>query len=345
VAGSSPLVRQWILLRSLSARHGGATIQELVAELGVCEKTIRRDLAVFTSAGFPIEETIERFGRKKWRLDPLKTQPGLTFAFDEAAALYLGRRFLDPLAGTPFWDAAQRAHKKIRATLGKEAARYLERFAGMFHQTSVGTHDYARKSDVIDNLMLGIEDRRALFITYQSLRATEPVTYDAYPYGLVYHRGSLYLVGFAPQHGEIRHWKVDRMEAAELTELKFPKPPDFDLATHLSSSFGIYHGDGEIPIKIRFTSAVARYVTESAWHPSQQLHPQPDGSLLATFCLGSTEEIKRWILSFGPEAEVLEPERLRQEIADEARQILQNYEAQQPTRQQIPVQQSSRRPR
>jgi len=57
----------------------------------------------------PLEETVEEFGRKRWRLDPAKTQPGLGFAFDEAVALYLGRRFLDPLAGTVFWDAAQRA--------------------------------------------------------------------------------------------------------------------------------------------------------------------------------------------------------------------------------------------
>ena len=192
---ASPLVRQWILLRTLCARHHGATVKELSAEMGVSEKTIRRDLETFQTAGFPLIETVEQFGRKKWRIDPSKNQPGMCFAYDEAIALYLGRRFLEPLAGTVFWEAAQRAFRKIRASLGKEALKYVDQFATVFHQTMVGVSDYSQKADLIDDLMVAIEDRRAVFITYQSLRATEPVTYDIYPFGLTYHRGSLYLVG------------------------------------------------------------------------------------------------------------------------------------------------------
>ena len=190
-----PLVRQWLLLRTLSARRCGATLKELVQELGVSEKTVRRDLETFQAVGFPLVGTVERFGRKTWRIEPAKSGPGLCFAFDEAVALYLGRRFLEPLAGTVFWQAAQQAFQKIRASLGKQALEYIEQFAAVFHQTIVGASDYAAKADLIDDLMVAIEDRRAVFIAYQSLRATEPVSYDIYPLGLAYHRGSLYLVG------------------------------------------------------------------------------------------------------------------------------------------------------
>jgi predicted DNA-binding transcriptional regulator YafY len=136
-----PLVRQWVLLRTLSARHHGASIEELAGELSVSTKTIRRDLQTFQQAGFPLEETVEQFGRKRWRIDPAKGRPGLSFAFDEAVALYLARRLMEPLAGTPFWEAAQRAFRKIRATLGSEALKYVERFGELFNQTMVGTSD------------------------------------------------------------------------------------------------------------------------------------------------------------------------------------------------------------
>ena len=159
--------------------------------------------------------------------------------------------------------------------------------------------------------MVGIEDKRAVFITYQSLQATEPVTYDLYPYGLAYHRGSLYLIGFAPDHREIRHWKVDRIEAAELTPVHFNPPSDFDLHEHMAKSFGVFSGSGDVHVKVRFSPTVSRYVTESKWHSSQTLAPQKDGSLIAEFDLNHTEEIKRWIQSFGKHAVVIEPERLR----------------------------------
>ncbi|NLX96741.1 MAG: WYL domain-containing protein [Rhodopirellula sp.] len=318
------LVRQWLLLRTLSARRYGCTVKELAEEAAVSEKTVRRDLITFQQAGFPLQETVCPRGLKRWKLD-ITAEPALTFTFDEAVALYLGRRLMEPLAGTLFWEAAQRAFRKVRAMLGGERLKYVDRFAAMFHQTSPGAGDYSNHGEIIDQLVLGIEDRRAVFLTYQSLRATESVTYDAYPYGLIYHRGSLYLVGWSPDHGEIRHWKVDRIENAEVTEFPFQRPDDFDLAAHLEKSFGIYHGDGEIDVAIRFSPPVARYVKESRWHASQKLTPRPDGSLLAEFRLGNTEEIKHWILSFGRNAEVLEPPTLREEVIGELHALLSTY--------------------
>ena len=320
--GQSPLVRQWILLKTLCARSCGATVKELVHELGVSEKTIRRDLETFQKVGFPLQEEVGGQGRKAWRIDPAKNQPGLSFAFDEAIALYLGRRLLEPLAGTVFGEAASRAFRKIRAVLSPGALKYLERFAGIFHQTMLGVSDYARKADLIDQLLLAIEDRRAVFITYQSLRATEPVSYDVYPYALVHHHNSLYLVGHAPEHDQIRHWKIDRIDAVDLTSIHFQRPEGFDLQQHFAKSFGIFHGEGDIPVKIRFSPAVARYVQEKHWHESQKLTKEPDGSLLAEFRLGSTEEIKSWVLGFGRHAEVLQPHSLRQEIREEAESLL-----------------------
>lgn len=88
----SPLVRQWILLRTLSSRHYGATIKELAEEMAVSEKTIRRYLQTFQEAGFPLVEVEGEFGRKTWRLTRDKNQPPLSFTFDEAVALHLGQR-------------------------------------------------------------------------------------------------------------------------------------------------------------------------------------------------------------------------------------------------------------
>ena len=134
---------------------------------------------------------------------------------------------------------------------------------------------------------------------------------------MAYRRGSLYLIGFASDHREIRHWKVDRIEAAELTPIHFNPPRDFDLHEHMAKSFGVFSGSGNVHVKVRFSATVVRYVTESKWHSSQKLTPQKDGSLIAEFDLNHTEEIKRWIQSFGKHAVVIEPERLRAEMMDE----------------------------
>ena len=56
-----------------------------------------------------------------------------------------------------------------------------------------------------------------------------------------------------------------------------------------------------------------------------KLTSQKDGGLQAEFRLGSTEEIKSWVLSFGRHAEVVEPETLCREIAEHARALLAAY--------------------
>jgi len=217
--GESPLVRQWIVLKTLCARPSGATVRELMQELGVSEKTVRRDLETFQKVGFPLHEEVGEHGRKAWRVQPAAGQPGLSFTFDEAIALYLGRRLLEPLTGTVFWEAAQRAFRKVRAMLSAQALKYLDKFAGVFHQTLVGASDYSHQGDLIDQLVMAMEDRRIAHITYQSLQATEPITYDVYPLGMIHPRGSLYLVGWAPRHQRVQHWKVDRIEEVEVTGL------------------------------------------------------------------------------------------------------------------------------
>jgi predicted DNA-binding transcriptional regulator YafY len=130
-------------------------VKELAEELEVADKTVRRDLESFQRVGFPLHETVGPRGLKTWHLDAATSQPDLSFAYDEAIALYLGRRLMEPLAGTPFWDASQRAFRKIRASLDHGALDYIHRFAAVFHQTMVGTSDYSRKAELIDRLMVG----------------------------------------------------------------------------------------------------------------------------------------------------------------------------------------------
>ncbi len=314
----SPLIRQWLILKTLCSRGRGITIRSLAQEMEVSEKTIRRDIATFVEAGVPVEESTGDNGVKSWRLDPAAARADISFTFDEALALYLGRRYLAPFAGTDLWTAAQRAYRKVRASLGESDLNYLERFANVFQDTQFGVTNYAEKAEVIDSLLIGIEDRRVVFITYRSERSTEPVTYDIHPYRFTRHRNSLYLQGFKPEDEGLRTWKVDRIESAEVDQVRFVIPGDMDLDDRLAGSMGVFHSTGaETQIVVKFTRTVARYVAESTWHPSQQLIETSDG-IQVTFQLTDLHELKTWILSFGRHAEVVKPESLRLELREEA---------------------------
>ena len=108
-----PTPRQWKLISILKESKGGSTLKALAERLKVTERTIQRDLAKLIEHGLPILEMTEAHGRKLWfsKEDPFVPAK---FDFEEAAALYLGHRFLAPLANSSLWEASERGLQKIR---------------------------------------------------------------------------------------------------------------------------------------------------------------------------------------------------------------------------------------
>ena len=198
---STPQIqRQWQILIALMSRRMGMTIKELAQEARVDDRTIRRDLNTLRKANFPLEERVTAHGCKHWKMIDGGAIVPIHFNWSEAVALYLGRRLLDPLAGTNFWTSAQSAFSKIRAMLGEAALAQLSKVEKIFLQTMPGVSNYSEKAELIDLLMLAIEDHKIAWVAYQSERATEPVSLELYPYGIVYHKGSLYLVAHSRDH-------------------------------------------------------------------------------------------------------------------------------------------------
>jgi predicted DNA-binding transcriptional regulator YafY len=104
------------------------------------------------------------------------------------------------------------------------------------------------------------------------------------------------------------------VEIHQRSDLSFSPPAGFDVSKHLEKSFGIYHGTDSLTVRVRFSEKVARYVSEKQWHPSQKTRRLRNGSVELTFELATTAEVRQWIMSFGADAEVIEPMKLRQEL-------------------------------
>lgn len=321
---SSQLHRQWKILQLLEVSRRGCTVQELVTEAEVSDKTIRRDLKLLQTV-FEISETTGDGGVKRWRMKPLAQQMG--FNLTELLSLHLSQQFLEPLAGTPFWAGNRSVFRKVKGALGENALRYIHKLSAGIRSTNVGAGDYQKRGDLIDRLMVAIEDHKVTLIVYQSMQATEPVEQEVYPLGLIHHRGSLYLIAWSSRRSEVRNYKVDRIDDAAVQNLQYSVPSDFDLADWLSKSFGVWRSGSEDlqTIRIQFTHSAARYIQESTWHETQQLFPQPDGTMIAEFHLPDIEEILKWILSFGSNATALEPPALIERINEEVQQMLRSY--------------------
>ena len=75
-------------------------------------------------------------------------------------------------------------------------------------------------------------------------------------------------------------------------------------------------------VAIRFSRHAADYIREKRWHPSQEIRELPTGELEIRMTLSGLEEVRRWILSWGGHAIVLEPPALAEMVHASALSIV-----------------------
>ena len=92
----------------------------------------------------------------------------------------------------------------------------------------------------------------------------------------------------------------------------------------MRDSFNVMHDD-LCTVRVRISPGWARWVGEKIWHESQKLTKLSDGGLEMNFRVAGLDEIKRWVLSFGSEALVIEPERLKEMVRKDLSRNLAQY--------------------
>jgi predicted DNA-binding transcriptional regulator YafY len=159
--------------------------------------------------------------------------------------------------------------------------------------------------------------QRQIKITYQSLEANKATERVIDPYFIepAAPGHASYVIGYCHQRKEIRIFKVERISSAELTNVSYSIPPDFDANKYFASSWGIVVEDEVKTVKLRITDQeIVRILSETIWHPSQTFEKQKDGSTIMTLTITGTYEFLAWVLGWGEKAEVLEPTEIRNKI-------------------------------
>ena len=112
---------------------------------------------------------------------------------------------------------------------------------------------------------------------------------------------------------------VQRIENVErqLIKKNIPYPtPDVDIKKALSDPFGIVRGEEEFDAVVKLSDWQGYYEKEKLWPDIVRIEREDDYWLFKVRTCGAYW-LKRWVMSLGKEAELLEPEWLRDEIREE----------------------------
>jgi predicted DNA-binding transcriptional regulator YafY len=156
--------------------------------------------------------------------------------------------------------------------------------------------------------------QQPLGFTY-SRPGAEPRRRSVAPCGVMFGRAN-YLVAADRETGRIQTFRLDRMSHVAPQEGVAAPPPDFDLSVFASQSFGIYQDEIE-DVVLRISPQGAAEARGWRWHPTQSFEDQPDGSVIVRFRASGMRELAWHLFTWGEQAVILAPERLKAVMAGE----------------------------
>ena len=286
-------------------REEQVTAAQLAERFEVSQRTIYRDIDRLCQAGIPLRSDRGKNGGISIMEGYAMDRTLLTDA--DRGAILAGLRSLDSVSGTGYYR--QLMEKLPQAETGAADDCVVIDLASWY-----GPLLAPRLTELKDACLR----RRLVRYTYcapagDSLREVEPAR-------LVFRWSSWYLFGWCRKRQDWRMFKLTRMLGLETLEDSFPPRP---VPSPVAPVERIY--PDALQASVRFDPA-ARWRLIDEYGP-ESFSQEPDGSLLFRRGFPDREELLRWVLSFQEQAELLEPEGLRRELADRLRKISRKYDS------------------
>lgn len=316
---ASRLVQLLLLLQA----NGRMTAAQLAERLEVSVRTIYRDLEALSGAGVPVYAEPGPGGGCQL-VDGYRTRlTGLTA--DEAQAMALSG-LPTAAAELGLGTVLAAAQIKVEAALPPELRSRSVRMRERFHLDAPGWFKRPEEVPHLATLAQGVWEERQVEIHYQRWDHEQGVQRDAErtiePLGLVLKAGTWYVVALA--EGDLRTYRVSRVQTATLLGEHFHRPEDFDLTAYWAQSQAAF---AERMLQHEVVAMVrADHLHELRWAldpaGAERAHasagePDHDGWVRIVVPTERPEYALYGLLSMGGSAEIVEPPWLRERAAEE----------------------------
>lgn len=207
--------RLFQLMDALRGNRHPVTAARLAEQLGVSERTIYRDMQTLAELGAPLqgEAGVGYMLRAGFFLPPLM------FGADELEALVLGARWVKRQGDVELAKAAASALAKIATASPKDLR---DSMADTSLWVPIGMDENISEA-FITPTRLAIRHQHKLRITYSDEhgRASDRVVW---PFALAYMEGRRLLAAWCEMRSALRHFRIDRIQAADTIRERYPTP-------------------------------------------------------------------------------------------------------------------------
>ena len=152
------------------------------------------------------------------------------------------------------------------------------------------THETIGPISILED---AINDEQEIEFYYKSQRAKKAILRRVRPIGLLFGRFA-YLVAIPSSdsgHKKPQTYRMDLLDDVKAVDSFFEAEKGFSFKDWSNSSYGIYHGDTEIKVKLLFLKEVADRASKITFHSSQKMTQHKNGTLSVMLCCKGHQEL------------------------------------------------------
>ena len=171
-------------------------------------------------------------------------------------------------------------------------------------------HGRSDDSDVSRQISRGIVEHRLIELDYYKENEDEFSQRRVEPYALVNGREGWYVASFDPAREDVRHFRLDRIRRAEVTEEHFEPRAEVDPAAEVEGWMRTGEVQASRIARLWISPERARWARESR----RVVQERADGSVVVELSFAGVRWLVREVLREAGDAAVLEPEDAREAV-------------------------------
>ena len=296
----------------------------LAEKFEISQKTAQRDIEFMRDRiGAPLEYS--HADRGYYYTDKGYELPPIWLNENELVAFILAKRLATAIPDRNLKDSLNKFINKLSSRLSDKVGFNLDDIQDKISLKNI--EYYTVDESLFRKVVNALFTKRSLAIQYYSPHKDERTNRKIIPLHLLDYMGNWHLISFCKLKKGLRNFALSRIEECNYIDEKISLPTDLPpIKTYIRKTFGIFHGGQNQDVSLKFSPKASRAVKKQIWHKNQKIKELKNGSIILSVPVAYFTEIKREILKYGAEVEVLKPLRLKKEIIEEIKKMKKIYQ-------------------
>lgn len=255
-----------------------------------------------------------------YKLEKSSLFPSIKLKNNEKKALIESVRYFESDIEFPFKFEYLNAMNNVLSSISHDCVEtnnvsFIERFP-----LAMSYEELSERYNIIDSSIRNNKKMSIDYLSNDNIVRTRIIN----PYSLFMYNNAWFVIAWCELACDYRYFKLCRIRKMNVLEKSFKRNKYYNEHDYINK-FGMTKNGEWFDIKLMFTGKAAMYIKDYIYGQNQLIEECEDGTTILSVRMQYKDSIVKFVLSYGDECTVLEPNWLKEDVSTMLTKINDNY--------------------